>query len=133
VPDNNVCVIIVEMISLLEYLDLDGQNRYRAWFNELDVAAATKATVALERLRLGNKSSIKSVGGGVSEYRIDFGPGYRIYFGRDGDRLIILLGGGSKKRQDRDIADAKAAWQEYKHREKEARVASRMASGRKHR
>jgi putative addiction module killer protein len=112
------------MTSLQEYLDLAGQNRYRVWFNELDVAAAVKATTALERLAQGNKSSIKSVGQGVSEYRIDFGPGYRIYFGRDGDRLVILLGGGSKKRQDQDIVDAKAAWQEYKHRKKGATKAA---------
>ena len=108
------------MTLLQEYLDLAGRNRYRTWFNELDVAAAVKATTALERLVLGNKSAIKSVGQGVSEYRIDFGPGYRIYFGKDGDELIILLAGGSKKRQNQDIADAKDAWQEYKQRKKEA-------------
>lgn len=108
------------MISLQEYLDLAGHNRYRVWFDELDVAAAVKTTTALERLAQGNKSSVKSVGDGVSEYRIDFGPGYRIYFGRDGGQLVILLGGGSKKRQDRDIADAKIAWQEYKQRKKGA-------------
>jgi putative addiction module killer protein len=56
------------------------------------------------------------VGGGVLECRIDFGPGYRIYMGRDGDRLIILLGGGTKKRQQRDIEKAQALWQQYKHR-----------------
>jgi putative addiction module killer protein len=112
------------MTLLQEYLDLAGLNRYRAWFNELDVAAAVKATTALERLAQGNKSSIKSVGQGVSEYRIDFGPGYRIYFGRDGDRLIILLGGGSKKRQNQDITDAKAAWLEYKDRKKGAMKAA---------
>lgn len=109
---------------LREYLDLAGHNRYRNWFNELDVAAAVKATTALERLAQGNKSAIKSVGQGVSEYRIDFGPGYRIYFGKDGEQLIILLGGGSKKRQDQDIAEAKDAWQEYKKRKKEAAKAT---------
>ena len=108
------------MTLLQEYLDLAGHNRYRIWFNELDVAAAVKATTGLERLAQGNKSAIKSVGQGVSEYRIDFGPGYRIYFGRDGDQLVILLGGGSKKRQGQDIADAKDAWNEYKQRKKEA-------------
>ena len=62
---------------------------------------------------MGNLSNVKGVGGGVLEYRIDFGPGYRIYFGRDGDALIILLGGGTKVRQQRDIETAVALWREY--------------------
>jgi putative addiction module killer protein len=108
------------MVAIEEYLDPEGGNRYRAWFSELDVAAAVKVTTALERLAHGNKSAIKSVGQGVSEYRIDFGPGYRIYFGRDGDQLIVLLGGGSKKRQSQDISDARDAWQQYKQRKRQA-------------
>jgi len=108
------------MISLHEYLDASGRNEYRTWFNGLDVAAATKVTVALERIAGGNTSSIKAVGEGVSEYKIDFGPGYRIYFGKDGDRLVILLGGGTKKRQNQDIENAKVAWREYKQLKKNA-------------
>jgi putative addiction module killer protein len=61
---------------------------------------------------------MKPVGEGVSEYRIDFGPGYRIYFGKDGDRLVILLGGGTKKRQQNDIQAAKTIWKIYKQRKK---------------
>jgi putative addiction module killer protein len=76
--------------------------------------------VALERIAAGHKSAIASVGEGVSEYKIDFGPGYRVYFGEDGETLVILLGGGTKKRQGRDIEDAKVAWREYKLRKKEA-------------
>ena len=64
----------------------------------------------------GNTSNVKSVGGGVSECRIDAGPGYRVYFGSDGDTLIILLGGGTKDRQQRDIVAARELWQEYKRR-----------------
>ena len=60
----------------------------------------------------------KASGEGVYEYKIDFGPGYRIYFGRDGDRLVILLGGGTKKRQNKDIQDAQACWTDYKQRKK---------------
>jgi putative addiction module killer protein len=108
------------MIALHEYLSAGGENQYRAWFMGLDVAAATKVAVALERIAQGNRSSIKGVGEGVSECRIDFGPGYRIYFGRDGEQLIILLGGGTKKRQNEDIESAKAAWREYKERKKAA-------------
>jgi putative addiction module killer protein len=66
----------------------------------------------------GNLSKTKSVGSGVFEYKIDFGPGYRIYFGRDGDTLIILLGGGTKKRQNNDIQTAQARWTDYKRRKK---------------
>lgn len=109
------------MIRLQEYLDAGGRNEYRTWFDGLDVAAATKVTVALERIAAGNTSSMKSVGEGVSEYKIDFGPGYRIYFGKDGGRLVILLGGGTKKRQNHDIENAKAAWSEYKQVKKNAR------------
>ena len=63
---------------------------------------------------MGNLSNVKGVGGGVLEYRIDFGPGYRVYFVRDGDALIILLGGGTKVRQQRDIETAMAFWREYR-------------------
>jgi putative addiction module killer protein len=118
---DNFCVIIeVRMIRIRECLDSHGRNEYRTWFDGLDVAAATKVTVALERIAAGNTSSIKPVGEGVSEYKIDFGPGYRIYFGKDGDQLVILLGGGTKKRQNQDIEDARAAWREYKQVKKQA-------------
>jgi len=66
----------------------------------------------------GNFPNVKSVGQGVHEYKLDFGPGYRIYFGRDGDKIVVLLGGGTKKRQSRDIQTAQALWQEYKQRKK---------------
>jgi putative addiction module killer protein len=67
----------------------------------------------------GNLSNTKSVGGGIQEYRIDFGPGYRIYLGRDGERLVILLGGGTKKRQRDDIHRAQNLWADYRRRKKE--------------
>lgn len=76
-------------------------------------------TIAVTRLEQGNFSNVKGVGSGVLEYRIDFGPGYRVYFGRDGDCLVILLGGGSKKRQHADISLAAVRWQDYKKRKKE--------------
>jgi putative addiction module killer protein len=62
----------------------------------------------------GNFSNAKSVGAGVLEFRIDFGPGYRVYFGHDGETLVILLTGGTKKRQQRDILAARAFWLDYK-------------------
>ena len=75
-------------------------------------------SVALVRLVQGNTSSTKSVDEGVLEYRIDWGPGYRVYFGRDGETLVILLTGGTKQRQQRDIERAKELWTDYKRRRK---------------
>ncbi|MGA7314500.1 MAG: type II toxin-antitoxin system RelE/ParE family toxin [Silvibacterium sp.] len=104
------------MIDVREYYDRDGRALYAAWFDRLNAQAAAKVTTALTRLSLGNFSNVKGVGSGVFECRIDFGPGYRVYFGKDGERLIILLGGGSKKRQTQDISAAIASWQDYKRR-----------------
>jgi putative addiction module killer protein len=75
-----------------------------------------RITVALDRLGTGNLSNVKGVGSGVSELKLDFGPGFRVYFGRDGDRLILLLGGGTKRAQQKDIEQAKASWLAYKRR-----------------
>jgi putative addiction module killer protein len=98
------------------YLDESGGSPFAKWFDALDEMAAAKVTVFLARMEAGNLSNIKSVGEGVFERRIDFGPGYRVYFGREGDKFVILLGGGSKKRQQRDIAEAKKRWKDYKRR-----------------
>ncbi len=89
---------------------------FARWFEGLNATAAARTTVALTRLGQGNFSNVEGVGGGVFELKIDFGPGYRIYFGKDGDRLVILLGGSSKKRQSASIAAAQAAWAAYKRR-----------------
>jgi putative addiction module killer protein len=102
------------VIAVREYLDESGWSPFRAWFDSLDGLAAIKVTVALERIAQGHTSAMKAVGEGVSEYKIDFGPGYRIYFGRDGNRLVILVGGGTKRRQQKDIVSAKAIWKQYK-------------------
>ncbi len=101
-----------------EYLDADNRSPYAGWFDSLSAAAAAKVTIAKTRLAQGNFSNVKGVGGGVFEYKIDFGPGYRVYFGKDGERLVILLGGGAKKRQRQHIAAALARWQDYKLRKK---------------
>jgi putative addiction module killer protein len=103
------------------YLDSDGESPFEHWFGDLDAQAAAKVTVALARMELGNFSNAKPVGEGVLEYRIDWGPGYRVYFGRDGNVLVILLTGGTKKRQQRDIDTAKALWTDYKQRRPKAR------------
>ena len=71
------------------------------------------------RIEQRNFSQVKGVGGGVHECRIDWGPGYRVYLGKDGNTLVILLGGGTKKRQNQDIEAAKACWRDYKKRKRE--------------
>jgi len=106
-------------VGVVEYLDRDGHSPYAAWFDGLNAQAATKVAAASTRMSLGNFSKVKGVGSGVYEYVIDFGPGYRIYFGKDGEQLVILLGGGTKKRQQRDIRSAIELWEDYKHRKKE--------------
>lgn len=70
-------------------------------------------------MEAGNLAEVRSLGGGLLERRIHAGPGYRIYFGRDGDSLVILLGGGTKARQRQDIDNARQVWQEYRHRKNE--------------
>ncbi len=107
------------MIEIRQYVDRLGRNPFERWFDKLNDTAQAKVTVSLDRLERGNLSSIKSVGGGVQELRIDSGPGYRIYFGWDGERLVILLGGSTKSRQQVEISNAKVLWQEYKHRKQE--------------
>ena len=103
-----------EVLRVLEYLDAVDRSPFQHWFRRLNPTAAAKVTVALYRLGHGNFSNVKGVGAGVYEYKIDFGPGYRIYFGKDGDRIIILLGGSDKKRQATAISNAQAAWALYK-------------------
>jgi putative addiction module killer protein len=103
-------------IEQREYLDERGKNPFRKWYSGLDDQTAARIGRALERLAEGNSSNVKAVGAGVSELKMDFGPGYRVYFGRDGMALVILLGGGAKDGQQRDIADAQARWADYKRR-----------------
>lgn len=107
-------------IRVLEYLDRAGRSPWRRWFNDLDAHAAAKVGTALYRLGQGNFSTVEGVGSGVFEVRIDFGPGYRIYFGKDGQAVVILLGGSTKKRQSAAIEAAHKAWSDYKQRKKGA-------------
>ena len=101
------------MIEVIAYTDYRGRNPFRRWFARLDPIAVGRVTAAIEQMEAGNLSNVRSVGRGVSEYRI--------YFGRDGDTLIILLGGGTKRRQHRDIENARASWQEYGRRKRQER------------
>ncbi|MEW6659176.1 MAG: type II toxin-antitoxin system RelE/ParE family toxin [Thermodesulfobacteriota bacterium] len=105
-------------ITVKEYLDAKGESPFARWHDGLNAIAAAKVATALYRLEQGNFSRVKGVGGGVFECKIDFGPGYRVYFGKDGEALIILLGGGSKKRQQADITAARSCWEDYKRRKR---------------
>jgi|SRR5579862_3379415 len=106
------------MVEVKEYLDRSGGSPFGEWFDSLDGTAAAKVRTATTRMEQGNFSpkNVKGVGGGVFEYRIDFGPGYRIYFGKDGEQVVILLGGGTKQHQQNDIECAQSAWKDYKQR-----------------
>ena len=107
------------MVQVTEYVDAHGRRSFGRWFDRLDGQAAIKVTAALDRMGRGILSNAKGVGAGVLEYRIDSGPGYRIYFGRDGDTLIVLLGGGTKRRQQGDIEAARRLWRDYRRRRQE--------------
>ena len=100
-------------LEIRYWFDDGGTSPFEEWFDDLDSRAAARVTVALKRLENGNTSNVETIGGGVSELKIDFGPGYRVYFGRDGQRLVILLAGGPKKRQQKDIHAAKIRWRSY--------------------
>jgi putative addiction module killer protein len=106
-------------MKAIEYLDSVGRSPFADWFGKLDALAAAKVAVSIARIEAGNLSGVKPVGAGVLEYRIDSGPGYRVYFGREGDRLVILLAGGTKQRQQKDITAAQARWDDYKRRKRE--------------
>jgi putative addiction module killer protein len=103
------------VLEVLELLREDGTSPYAEWFDRLDAAAAAKVTAAKVRIEQGNLSNVKWLRG-IGEYRIDWGPGYRIYLAKDGLRVIVLLGGGTKKGQQRDIDRAVALWEDYKQR-----------------
>jgi putative addiction module killer protein len=113
-----------------EYVRADGSTPYRKWFDGLPADAAAKVAVAKVRLGLGNTSSVKWFSG-IGEYRIDWGPGYRVYLAKDGDTLIVLYGGGTKKSQPKDIERALALHNEYKARKAAARSHAKRTPERK--
>ena len=97
------------------YVASDGGSPFQEWLDKLkDKKARAIINARLDRLRLGNLGDCKSIGSGVFELRMDFGPGYRIYFGQDGETLVILLCGGDKSSQAADIKKAGKYWDDYK-------------------
>jgi len=106
------------MVDIREYLDREGRSPFGEWRSRLNPETRRKVTTALYRVGLGNFSHVQGVGSGVYECKINFGPGYRVYFGKDGEQIVILLGGGTKQRQQNDISLALDRWENYKQRKK---------------
>ncbi len=104
------------MPQILEYVDAAGVSPFAEWRGKLDATVRARVTLAVYRLEAGNFSAVKGAGAGIFELRLDFGPGYRVYFGKDEEQLVVLLSGGTKKRQQTDIETAQALWLEYKRR-----------------
>jgi putative addiction module killer protein len=107
------------VIEIRQYIDRQGRNPFQHWFQRLDETARARVAISLDRLQRGNFSQVKGTGAGVFELRLDFGPGYRVYFGKDGETIVILLGGGTKKRQQTDVEAAHALWKQYKEEKQE--------------
>jgi len=105
-------------MEIRQLLDASGRSPFARWFEGLNAVAAARVTIALTRLSQGNFSNVEGAGAGVYELKIDFGPGYRVYFGKDGERIVILFGGSAKKRQSAAIAAAQTAWAEYRRRKR---------------
>lgn len=99
----------------VEVREFISNNRapYSEWLNELDRPLKARVLTRIDRVRRGNFGDAKSVGKGVFELRLDFGPGYRVYFGKEGNTTVILLCGGDKDSQPKDVERAKNLWQQY--------------------
>ena len=106
------------MIEIREYLTADDRSPFTEWLNDLrDRKIRARVMVRINRVRLGNFGDCKPVGGGVLELRMTFGPGYRVYLAREGQSVVLLLCGGDKGSQDRDIERARQHWNEYRSRD----------------
>lgn len=114
-------------IKVEEYIREDQSTPYKSWFDSLEAQAAAKVATATLRMEMGNTSNVKWFDG-IGEYVIDWGPGLRIYLAQDGETLIVLFGGGTKKRQQADIDRAKALYAEYKERKKAAALQHKTIS-----
>jgi len=101
------------MLTVREYLDDTGRSPFRQWLLGVDHVARARIQARILRFELGNLGDHKQLGGGVWEARLDFGPGYRVYFGRSGRELVLLLLGGDKGSQRKDINLAKVYWATY--------------------
>jgi len=104
----------VKPLSIAEFKAANGKIPFREWLESLQIIDRATIDARIERLKQGNFGNYRSLGDGVSELKIDTGPGYRIYYGRQGNMLVILLCGGTKRTQKADIKTAKKYWKEFK-------------------
>jgi putative addiction module killer protein len=111
--------VLAQPKAVLVYQTREGRLPFDEWLRGLDDQNAVARVLArIGRVRRGNLGDCKPVGEGVSELRVDHGPGYRVYFGHKGQTLVILLCGGDKRTQNRDIALAQRYWADYQQRER---------------
>jgi putative addiction module killer protein len=108
-------LLINAVIQLTEYVE-NSQSFYAEWFSSLDAAPAARIDRYVRRMEFGNFGDLESVGEGVRDLRINFGPGYRVYYGIDEGRIVLLLGSGTKRGQSREIRKAIDRWATYKKR-----------------
>jgi putative addiction module killer protein len=108
---------MANIFEIREYAE-SGHSPFADWFDSLDAVTAARVDKYIRRLEAGNFGAAKALNEGIFELRLDFGPGYRVYYGRDGKTIVILLGGGSKRRQSADIAVAIERWKEFKQAKK---------------
>ena len=108
------------MARVVHYVARDGRDHFGRWLQAQTYQTRVRLQSRINRIKLGNFGDHRGVGRGVSELRIHFGPGYRVYYGRDGDDLVLLLAGGTKNRQARDIQQAQALWSEYRQEKRDA-------------
>ena len=107
------------MYELRHYVDLDGQDQFVQWLGKLkDRQARARVAVRLTRLENGNFGDCKPVGDGIWELRVDWGPGYRVYYAIEGKNVVLLCEGGDKRTQTADISRAIARWNEWQSRSK---------------
>lgn len=105
------------MIDVRHYVDRNGKDVFDEWLTGLaDVRAQAKVAIRIDRLASGNLGDCKPLRGGIWELRIDYGPGYRVYYAMTGRASALLLCGGDKRKQARDISRALQFWQDYEER-----------------
>lgn len=102
--------------TLIEYVDPNGNTPIQDWLKDIDTMVSSRIRARLRRVELGNFGDMKHVGSGVNEFRFNFGSGYRVYFARYGEIIVLLLCAGDKSSQTQDIELAQNYWADFKRR-----------------
>jgi putative addiction module killer protein len=112
--DSDAEPVTADSITVRALVTKDGRSPFQEWYDGLrDKVARGRIVSRIARVRIGNFGDFKSVGRGVYELRVDYGPGYRVYFGKVGDTLVLLVGGGDKSTQEKDIRKAQDIWEQH--------------------